>query len=533
MQTPRRSLRAQVGSSDLSPGSRAAGGTSPPTAPFVLLFFGVVAVGLELVRPFRTAPIAFDTAASVLQFERIASGRHLEALITTTPKPLLTVVDGLLYVLTGDWRPLSLATLAAFAGAVAIASYVAARLDGWLAAGLVAVGLAASRGLWVDVGLTLAVALALLGLAVAGIAVTSRRPRYGVAGVAILLASLARVESLVLVPIAAAALGWAATHGPINLRPAPRTWLVPLIPALTVPIMAVHDWMLTGDPLYWTEVAQRYSAAVRAPVLSPAAMVAALASHGVAEFGFLVLGALGILRLARARSPALAVGLVGMCLGVSALLVLLAARHLYVPERYFLLIDAGLIVAAGFGASALADSPRLASVRARIAVLRPISRGLAAAGAGTAVAIVLGWPVASFDPVVRSTIRNQSRLAEHFAVVLPAIRTELSAPALEAGVADGPPVHLLVPLALLPRAAVDTGLSLRQVAATQAADIDPGRGSPAAGQMVFHDRLGDPASGAFRSIEVVTPTPEGPIVVRPLKVDPAAGYWLVLITRGP
>ncbi|MDQ6682284.1 MAG: hypothetical protein M3Y88_03320 [Chloroflexota bacterium] len=503
----------------------------PPRLPFLLVFLAEMGVGLELARPFKTAAIAYDTAASVIHFERMASGRHLEAVLNTTPKPLLTVVDGLLYALTGDWRPIAWATLAAFAAAAAIASYVAARLDGWLAAGLVAVAFGTSGGLWIDAGLSLAVAWALLGLALAALAVTSARPRYGLAGVAILLASLARIESLALVPVAVASLAWASTRNPPSRRPPRAAWLVPLVPTLAIPIMLIHDWILIGDPMYWARIADLYSATTRSPILAPGGMLAALAGHGVHEIGFLILAVVGIVRLARGRSRALAIGLIGLCLGVSALLVLLAARHIYVSDRYFLLIDAALILAAGFGASAIAELLSLAAMRVRSVGIPRIVRPVAAMTLGGLVAIALGWPLASFDPRVRSTLGTHLALSEHFATSLPLIRAALAAPSRQAGVGRQPSVRLSVPLPLLPRAVVDTDLSWLQVGLN--AGVEPGSQFPIAGQIVFHDRLGDPRLKVLTAIEVVTPRRVGSVVVRPLRVDRAAGYWLVLGAQAP
>lgn len=509
---------------------------SPPKLPFLLVALAELGIGLELARPFRTAAIAYDTAASVIHFERMVSGRHLEAVLNTTPKPLLTVVDGLLYTLTGDWRPIAWATLAAFAAAAAIASYVAARLDGWLAAGLVAVAFGTSGGLWIDAGLSLAVAWALLGLALAALAVTSARPRYGLTGVAILLASLARIETLVLVPVAVASLAWASTQNPPATRPPRSAWLVALIPTLAIPIMLIHDWILIGDPMYWAQIADRYSATTRAPILAPGAMVAALAGHGVHEIGFLILGAVGIVRLARGRSRALAIGLIGLCLGVSALLVLLAARHIYVSDRYFLLIDAALIVAAGFGAAAVAERLSLAAMRVRALGVRSLGvqrilPAVAAMTLGGLGAIALGWPLASFDPRVRSAVGGQLGLAEHYAAALPTIRSQLAAARRTMGVGTPPTVRLFVPLPLLPRAVVDTGLLWPQVGSN--AGVEPGRQFPNPGQMVFHDRLGDPRLKVLAAIEVGTPRRVGSVVVRPLKVNRAARYWLVLGVQGP
>ena len=59
----------------------------------VSLLFGLaVIVGTELARPFRSASIAFDSQVAVLHFERIVAGRQLEVFLSTTPKPLLTLV---------------------------------------------------------------------------------------------------------------------------------------------------------------------------------------------------------------------------------------------------------------------------------------------------------------------------------------------------------------------------------------------------------------------------------------------------------
>ena len=70
------------------------------------IFIAAVAVAASAIRPWIAAPPAFDTAASVLHFDRIVAGRHLEQALSTTPKPLLTILYGLVYSATGDWRAL-------------------------------------------------------------------------------------------------------------------------------------------------------------------------------------------------------------------------------------------------------------------------------------------------------------------------------------------------------------------------------------------------------------------------------------------
>jgi hypothetical protein len=91
---------------------------SRPRLPLLLgAIAGAVALGIgfELVRPFAAGPVGFDSSASVIYFDRIVSGRHLEAFVTATPKPFLTLVFGLLHELTAAWRSISWATIGAFA----------------------------------------------------------------------------------------------------------------------------------------------------------------------------------------------------------------------------------------------------------------------------------------------------------------------------------------------------------------------------------------------------------------------------------
>jgi hypothetical protein len=480
-----------------------------------LVWVGVVAVGLELVRPSQSAPIAFDTAASVLHFDRIVSGQHIEALITTTPKPWLTLVDGLLYQGTSDWRAVWLATLMAFAAAIAIATAVALELGGPIAAAAVAVGLAGSSELWADVGVALAVAWALLGLAVALSAVTHPRPQWGLAGAALLAASLARIEVLVLVPVALACLAWSWRA---DLHPTRRPWLVAAVPMLALPIMLIHDWLLAGDPLFWTKVAQIYSAAVSSPILSPAEMLATIVEHVAGEPLWSSLAILGIVGLVHGRQRLVGVGLLGLILGVLGMLLGLAARHLYVPSRYFLPVDAAVIFAAGFGLAEI-----LEWVRRRPGFARPRSLGAIAAAAGMAGAVGAGWPVASVDRSLGASLQKEARLADHLATVLPGIRANLTS--------IGQGASMSVPLPLRPAVVVETGLSIPSVRVNRPPGLDAASLGPGA-MVVFHDRLGDLPPDAFTSLEVAAPAAAGSFGVRSIDARPDLGYWLLLVTPG-
>ena len=73
-----------------------------------------VVTALVVIRPFQAGAVEYDSAASVLYFDRIMTGRHLEATLLATPKPFLTVVFGSLYAVFHDWRVLVWATIAAY-----------------------------------------------------------------------------------------------------------------------------------------------------------------------------------------------------------------------------------------------------------------------------------------------------------------------------------------------------------------------------------------------------------------------------------
>ena len=165
----------------------------------------VVAAGLatDLIRPFRVGQVGFDMAASLLYFDRIVVGRHLESFISATPKPLFTVVYGLAHAVTGEWRLISWLAIGVYGLAVVLAARLAARATGPVAAGLAAVAFVGSPVLLSDVSLAYSVGWALLGWLLAGIAVTAGRPRYGVAGMSLLLATLARFETFILLSVIA------------------------------------------------------------------------------------------------------------------------------------------------------------------------------------------------------------------------------------------------------------------------------------------------------------------------------------------
>ena len=191
------------------------------------------------------------------------------------------------------------------------------RITGPVAGAFSAVAVLAAPTLLFDVGYALATPWALLGWVAAGPAVTAERPRYGLAGLALLLATLARIETLVVVGLALSVLAMAS----IARWPVPRrAWLVPLIALGALPVMCLHDWLLSGDPPLWSTVAVRYSQTTDLAVLSPREVMLFLAGRYAATGAVTLLAMFSLARLIVGRRYALVVGLPGLGPGVATFL---------------------------------------------------------------------------------------------------------------------------------------------------------------------------------------------------------------------
>jgi len=496
----------------------------------LLLAIGLLAVGVgtELARPFQSASIAFDSQSTVLYFERIITGQRLEAFVPTTPKPLMSVVFGTLFEVTRDWRTLAWLTIAVNALAIAATAALAGRFGGAIAAAFVGVGLINNGSLLFDVGFALATPYALLGLAIAGLAIARERPRYGVAGIALGVAVLARLETLVLVGTLFAALAgrwtWALrTH---QAAPPARAWLVPAIALAAIPIMMGHDALLTGDPFNWTRVSVELSAH-RVNQLRTATQIAVQLGERYLAIGAVsLLAIVGFVRLVIDRRYWLATALVGLSLGVGTFLVLLGLRHLVVPIRYAAVIDVAVIFAAGIGLTQLSIAVLERAPIARfVERLREDRSSLPAAVAAGAVAIVLLQPYFLADRSLRSAVRKNLTVFVATDRAIPAVREALA----HSCVVATPAARVLVPGSIWPRVAVDLGMKLTVVAVTAPTKIDVAAGYPAPCQVVLHIRAADLVTPAWSALEVSRPTQTGEATVAPVLADPSAGVWVVAI----
>ncbi len=484
------------------------------------LFVVAVVVGLELARPLRSASVAIDSQVAVLQFERIVGGVRLEQFLPTTSKPLLTAIYGSLHALTGDWRPIAWAAILAFAVAVAGVGALAARVGGPLAGAFAGFAVLASPTLLFDAGFALATPWALLGWVAAGLALSADRPRYGLAGLALLLATLARLETLVVVALVVAVLAGAV----LARRPAPRrAWLVPLVGVAAVPVMGVHDWLLAGDPWLWSEVAARYTAQTVLHVMSPAEVVGFLLARSADAGALTLLAIVGWIRLVAARRHAIALGLLGLGPGVAAFLVALALRGIFVSDRYAASIDIAVAVAAGIGFAGLAVDG-IEWVTARSAALRSAGGRQSAAISGAVLAaIVLAWPRGPFDATLRAQVHESLLQGVDADRAVAILRPALAG----AGPQPTPRIRAATPIRI--RIAVDLRDRLTEVEPIEDVTVGATGDGLLPGQLLVHDRRAERNPDGRAGLEVDEPAVLGERTLEPLLADRRRGLWVVAV----
>ena len=497
------------------------------------------AIAAWLIRPWVAVQVGFDSAASVIHFQRLVGGRHLEAFVTTTPKPLLTVVFGMLHWL-GSWTLMSWAAILVFGLLAAAAALLAWRVAGPAAGAFVALGLGMSGGLLVETGYVYGVPWAALLWCLAGLAATRSPPRYGLAGVALLLAALIRVETLVLVAFIGIVLVAASVRGRVQ-----RHGLVPkdawrlLLATAALPVMLVHDWLLTGNSLFWLTVSTRYTEAaeVRVAILGPLEVATWIAGRYVHQPVLIALAIAGAIAVVRRRQWPVAVGLAGIGPGIALFLVVLAARGTYVSPRYIVPVDAAAVFAAGIGIDALLE--------AALAIVgqRPSGWGrpaLAALVVVIALAIVSPPWGASFR-FAANTIARERILNGNAAFVEPTIDAELDAipgsrdaPPSGAGV-DGPRTReplLLVPSPLRPRLAVDLELPLDRIAGLELQQMEEPQVTFVPGRIVYVDERGGHSGDAFAALRIDVEATLGPVRLIPVLADARRKAWVLRIEPG-
>lgn len=493
---------------------------------FVAGFVVAAALAFHDVRPLSASPVGYDTAGTVLYFQRMVHGIVLEQPYGVTPKPLMTVIDGVLYEI-GGWRAVSLAAVFAFAATVSMGSAMAWRLAGPAAAGFAFVSLLGSAPLILDTSLAYATPWAALFLLIAGFGVLARPRRYLLIGIALGAATLCRLEAIVTVggAIGAVVAWWVLARRRLTEPPPRAAWLVAL-GALAVPIMLVHDWVLIRDPMYWASVSARYAANYPDSVRSPLELATWLGTHYAGMALLTALAVTGEVALVLRRRLAVAAGLALLAPGICVLLLGLAVRDTYISARYVYLADLAVTIAAAVGVALvrLPELESMASARARWP--RRLNPAIAISGAAL-IAVAATVPFALRDRTTRESVRTQVVVGENLAAAEPRIRTALAGRPAGTGQPE-----LLAPGLWTPRLIVDLGLRIADVSVVRydAADDAIRAGSLADGQLVYHDRAGDAAAaGAWTAVEAGGQVTLGPVTLVPVASDPAAGWWLLRV----
>lgn len=499
------------------------------------LFLVACAVAFAVILPLRTGQVGYDSAASVAFFDRIASGRQLEAFVTATPKPLLTVVYGIVHGLTGDWRPISWLAIGAFGLCVVLAARLAGRLGGPAAAGFAATAVLGSASLLSDVALAYAIVWAAIGWLVAGLALTADRPQYGIAGLALLVAGTARLESLIVSVVAVAGLiGWVVlARGGRSAMPPRGAWLLAL-GLLALPIQLGHDLLLTGDPFFSQLVPVRGS--IGTEPIGVVERTLWLIQRYLNDGALLWLGLLGVLALALTRGRAILLGLLALGPGIAAFLLLLEARGIYVSSRYPAPIDVALAFAAAVGFGGLVIGPLVHLIRARAPSLGTGNPAVQVAS-GLLGGFLFASPFAALDPAVVGAARSNLTLHRNADFAVTEIRAELGRtgftprPLLPGNATRDPEgAAILVPPLLRPQLAIDLDLPLTEVDGLEPHDLVAG--SLHAGMVIYHDRRGNPPDPAFEPLEAGVPAEIAGLRVVPIASDPVVGWWVVRIEAG-
>jgi hypothetical protein len=485
-----------------------------PLWPWLALWAAVAAAVGALARLPGPAVLDPDEYAAALYFQDLVHGHRLEEFLLSAPKPLLTLVHGLAWTVTHDWRTGTALTVAAFALAVTMLARAAWRLAGIPAAVAAAISLVASGALILQVARGNSVVWAAAGWAVALDALARPRRRWGVAAAALLLAGLARAETWLLLPPA-------ALLGLLAWRRGERRALMLLLPLAAPLLWLGHDYLLAGDAQYSLKVPERYTDLISGrQVIPPAAWLATVArryGHSPLQAALALLGAAW---LVRRRAWTWLAGLGLITVGTLTLFGAEAWRGTYVSFRYYDPADAGVRMFAALGAAWLATAALAWLRRGPGRVAGPGRAAPVAAGAAAVVIAAACWPLAPIGGGVGPTLDRAARSSRNTASAIRALRPVASSPSAVL-VVSGPQRYRVV---------LELGLPLDRVRDLY---LD-GRNQPleralSGASAVYHDRGGDQPAARFVPLEVTSPARLGALGVEPLLADPGRGLYVLRI----
>jgi hypothetical protein len=503
-----------------------------------------------------------DEHASALYFDRLVHGRQLEQVVFSTPKPLLTLVHGLGWMLFHDWRVGAVLTVVAFAVGVVTFARTAARVSGSVAAVLTVLlflgwaewSLQVARGnsaIWVLACWGVAAdalvgrgrspaastpvsalpsdgaAAAISPVAAAGPdappASAAAGPRWGMAAAALLLAGLARSETWLLLPVP-------VLFGLLAWRRGERRGLLLLLALLAPALWLLHDELLTGSALFSMHTPSAYTDAyppgrrviplerwVRRFLRSYSHDRAAILMTMSAAFGAVFL-------LLRRRAVGLVLAAGALFVGVWALLGRYAAEGVYISPRFFLLPNLALRGLAVFGLAVPLDL-LLSRLRKERRVVRLGVAGLCVIIGAVALSLLL-WPLTPLSDAYRIAQQNGTR------------RSQIAAAAVQAlgPVADEDGTVLLVPSLIRNRITVELDLPLTRVRDDlltvkvrkgQRFDQQLIRALPSVDAVVI-----DAHDARYAPLTVAAPTRFGADMVVPLRIDQSIGVYVLQVRHG-
>ena len=329
--------------------------------------------------------------------------------------------------------------------------------------------------------------------------------------------------------------GWQAIRGADRARL--RTALPLLLGALALPLACLHDFLLTGRPLYWLGVPGAYTALVYPDLtsLSPFEAIRKEIVYFEPAAVLLLLALVGGVWLLLSRRRAMAVALAFLAGGVLVTLVLLAWRAVFISVRYYEEADAAILLAAAIGTAALIGwslerVPGRAAGGDRRMVFAP---GL--------IAAVLAVGVVAVD-VPRGTVDGQiAPSRQGYAALETAIPTLSSLLAGAEGktitvqganypVADPSSCRVFIPRPFVPVVSVEIGVPVTALGDSYLGFRD-GKYPLKPGQWVLHIVAADGSGGVYAPFEHALPTvlvaADGQsLSIVPVMANPAQGLWL-------
>ena len=328
------------------------------------------------------------------------------------------------------------------------------RMAGRTAGVFAFVAILGTRALLLDASVAYGVSWAACWLLLAGFALTAERSRYGLAGIALCLAALTRLEVMVVVGGAVAIVAAATLIAPRIRHSAPR------------PPSLVSG---RGTCRHSSDVPARLAAHRGRDVLDdsirellglphaigqgPGALGGWLVTRYLPMIVLVALALAGVMALWQRGQAAIALGLILLIPGIVAFQFVLSIRGTYVSDRYLFLVDLALAFAAAAGFATLrvvglSNSKLRSRVASAIALVAVV-----------AVAMGAGGPFAPADPEVQRQVAAQRSASANLQAAEPILRATLS----PSSTTLGAPPKLVVPALLSSVATVDLDLRIPDV----------------------------------------------------------------------